>query len=110
MARVTITRSVAADPASVALLMAGPTGATGELTLGPPRRTGVGFIASVTVQREPAGATTGTVTVEPAVDSGAVVRLLLDAGDGTAAKAVERAGATFLSELVLQARSRSYAA
>jgi hypothetical protein len=110
MARVTITRSVAADPASVALLMAGPVGDSRELTLGPPRRTGVGFTASVTLHRGPGLPRTGTVTVEPAVDSGAVVRLMLDAGDGTAAKAVERAGATFLSELVLQARSRSYAA
>jgi hypothetical protein len=110
VARVTITRTVAADPASVALLMAGPDGASDELTLGPPRRTGVGFVASVTLRSGPAGTTSGAVTVEPAADSGAVVRLLLDAGEGTAAKAVERLGTNFLSELTLRARSRSYAA
>lgn len=110
MARVKLTRHVAADPASVALLLAGPAGSRETATLTPPRRTGVGFTASIELVDSLGAAVTGDITVEPAADAGSVLCLVLAGGEGTAARSVEHAGASFLSELALRARSRSYAA
>ena len=109
MERVTVTRHVAADAASVALLLAVSPDPAEGVTLGAPRRTATGFTASIQLADVAPGAVTGAITVEPDAD-GSLLRLVLDTDPGTAARRAERAGGTFLSALVLQARSRSYAA
>jgi hypothetical protein len=106
----TLTRHVAADPASVALLLAEPAGSGNAAMLTPPRRTGVGFAASIEIVDALGAPIAGDITVEPAADAGSELRLVLSAGEGTSTRRVERAGASFLSALALRARSRSYAA
>lgn len=110
MAHVTITRHVAADPASVALLLAGPAGSNDGAVLTPPRRTGVGFTAAVEIVDGLGTPVGGDVSIEPATDEGSVLRLVLGGADATSTRTVQRAGESFLSELAIRARSRSYAA
>ena len=110
MARVILSRHVAADPASVALLLAAPTSPQDGVSVSPPRRTGIGFTAGVELADTPVPLAIGDITVEPDSDTGSVLRLVLGAEAGSAPKRIERAGAAFLSSLALRARSRSYAA
>lgn len=130
MTRVELHRHVAADPASVALLLAGPTdrepdasGDTAALRLvaqrtadvagvivAAPRRRGVGFVASIDVSDGKGVTTHGTVTVVPATDPGSDIALSLDPVEGQAAGAVRREAAAFLETLVRRARSRAFAA
>jgi hypothetical protein len=113
VARIEVSRHVAADPASVALLLAEPASETEPdrgVVVATPRRNGVGFTAAIEVIDAIGRVVTGDVTVEPATDAGCDVRLEVTAPDRGAARGVERAAATFLDTLAARARSRSYAA
>jgi hypothetical protein len=107
---VTIIRHVAADPASVALLLAEPTGSSDGTVLTPPRRTGVGFAASIALVDGLGTPVAGDVSVEPATDEGSVLRLVIGGAEATSTRTAQRAGESFLSELAIRARSRSHAA
>lgn len=113
MTRIEVTRRAAADPASVALLLAEPPSERepdSGVVAAAPRRSGVGFTARVEV-RDAAGRTVnGEVVVEPSTDAGSELRLLLWAADDDVRRDAERAGSVFLRELAARARSRSYAA
>jgi hypothetical protein len=111
--RVEVSRHVAADPASVALLLAEPPGEPEHdraVVVTPPRRAGVGFVAIVEVIDAIGRAVTGEVMIEPATDAGCDVRLSVTAPDVSAARGIERSGSTFLSDLAARAKSRSRAA
>jgi hypothetical protein len=111
--RVEVSRHVAADPTSVALLLAEPAAEPEHdraVIVTPPRRAGVGFVAIVEVIDAIGRAVTGRVLIEPATDAGCDVRLTISAPDGAAARGIERSSATFLSDLASRAKSRSYAA
>lgn len=112
MTRVEVTRHIAAEPASVALLLAGPATVVDHehsVVVGVPRRAGVGFIAAIEVV---AGGRLlpGHVVVEPAADAGCDVRFSARATDCSTTRAIERSGGSFLSDLAIRARARSYAA
>lgn len=121
MSRVDLTRHVTADPASVALLLAGPVAADGAddqrlrlvsrgaragLVVALPRRDGVGFVADLTLVDGTEQAR-GTVTVLPAGLPGCDVRVRLEVADGAARPDVVH---TFLDALAEQARARAFAA
>ncbi|HWB66163.1 MAG TPA: hypothetical protein VG708_04975 [Mycobacteriales bacterium] len=133
MVRVEVRQHAIADPASVALLLAGQLHQDGRAihdvddaaatpdrvhlvtdaetpVVSPPRRNGVGFKAEVVVAT-PAGArATGELTIEPAADAGCDVTVRLDVADAVGAKTASRRVRRFLSEVADRARSRSYAA
>ena len=111
MTRIDVVKHVAADPASVALLLAEPAteGDRESIVLTPPRRSGVGFSAAVEVSDIGEMPAVGEVVVQPGSDAGCEVRLVLHVPNQSA-RHVERAGSRFLSELALRARSRSRAA
>lgn len=122
-------RHLAADPASVALLLAGPTprqpepaGDTGVLTLvaprtadvpgvivAAPRRHGVGFVATIDVSVGSDETVHGLIVVEPADDPGCELTLTLETA-GREPAAFCREAARFLDALAHHARSRSLAA
>jgi hypothetical protein len=113
MTRIEVTRHVAADPTSVALLLAEPPSEEDghhEVVVAPPRRAGVGFVSAIAVTGALGRSVAGQVTVEPASDAGCDVRIVLRAPDHTAARVIERASSTFLDVLSARARSRAYAA
>jgi hypothetical protein len=110
VAQVTITRHVAADPASVALLLAEPAGSGDGAVLTPPRRTGVGFAASIALVDALGAPVAGDVSIEPATDEGSELRLVLGDAEAASSRTLQRAGESFLSELAIRARSRSHAA
>jgi hypothetical protein len=126
---VEVARAVAADPSSVALVLAGP--AARELwphrphrrvdvvgarqsalsvTVDPPRRAGVGFTAAIAVRDEDTVAATGRLTIAPdAMNGGCDLRLSLSAADDVASR-VERDAARYLDEVAAVSRARSSAA
>lgn len=130
MTRVQLHRHVAADPASVALLLAGPTdrdpqasGDTAALRLvaqrtadvagvivATPRRRGVGFVASIDVSDGNGTTVHGTVTVVPATDPGCELALDLELVDEESAGRLRREAGAFLESLARRARSRAFAA
>jgi len=113
VARVEVRRHIAADPASVALLLAEPMGEDAGrdgVTVALPRRGGVGFIASIEVEDIDGRVSHGTVSVKPSSDPGTDLVVSVAAPEGPAARSVERAARLFLSRLAVRARSRSFAA
>jgi hypothetical protein len=112
MAHVEVRRHIAADPTSVALLLAGPLPDDSDeaLEVLAPRRTGVGFTASLKLLDSSRRPVTGEVTIQPLSDDGCDARVVLRAHDERSARGVERAASTFLSRLAILARSRSFAA
>jgi hypothetical protein len=113
MARLELSRHVAADPASVALLLAEPASERdpeSAVVASPPRRSGVGFAARLEIGDANGRPITGEVVVEPSTDAGSQLRLTVWAPDDTADKSVERSATTFLRDLAVRARSRSLAA
>jgi hypothetical protein len=113
VARIEITRRAAADPASVALLLAEPASEREPergVVAAAPRRSGVGFTSRVEIRDVSGRTVNGEVIVEPSVDAGCELRLRLWAADDDVQRDVERAGSAFLRELAARARSRSYAA
>jgi hypothetical protein len=104
---------VAADPASVALLLAEPASERDPdsgISVTPPRRTGVGFTAVLHLVDALGRTIAGEVTATPASDAGCELRLVLSAPDSAAARGLERSATGFLAELAARARSRSRAA
>lgn len=117
MTRVEITRHTAADPASVALLLAEPsaepvTEPNGELAgdVSPVRRSGVGFAAGLDVVDEVGRTTRGLLTVVPAVDEGCDVRITLSPVDEAVAESAAAWATAFLDSLAERARLRACAA
>jgi hypothetical protein len=117
LTRIEITRHAAADPASVALLLAEP---VAERTAGPDslvptgevgtvRRSEVGFTAAVAVAIGD-GRAPGVLTVVPSRDAGCDVRIELSPSDASAAPAARAWATTFLDSLAERARVRSSAA
>jgi hypothetical protein len=114
--RIEVARQVAADPASVALLLSGPAArdawpSDGDVRVGPPMRSGVGFVADMTVVDSTDRGVRGRYTIMPAEGtSGASdVRLVLTstADDPRSLREVGEACVQRLSEW---ASSRSSAA
>ena len=122
MKRLEVVRHIAADPASVALLLADPVGDGGPnddhlhlatedgLEVSAPRRSGIGFAADVTVPLRRGAEVTGTIRVEPAAEPGCDARIVLQVREGSDGPAAERLASRFLSTLADRARSRSRAA
>jgi hypothetical protein len=118
MTRIELTRHAAADPASVALLLAEPPLAaadgaddalpTGEVSL--VRRNGVGFAAGVDVVVGEGRRALGRLTVVPSTDAGCDVRIELNPLDTAARELAEVWAAGFLDSLAERARDRSSAA
>ena len=113
VARIDLIRHVAADPASVALLLSGPTGRdlwpAGSLALAPPRRSGVGFRVDFTVADSTAAR--GRILVAASTDGpvASEVKLTLSTPD-VSAFGLRRAAERFVEELAAAAQERSSAA
>jgi hypothetical protein len=128
MTQAQIVREFAADPASVALLMSGP--ATGVLwpesgpeqradddvptvQVGPPMRSGVGFVIDLTIADPDIGAARGRLALVPGDGdrpfAGTTARLTLTAAAASAHE-LHRRGAMFLAALGTLAVARSSAA
>jgi hypothetical protein len=130
--RIDVARHIAADAASVALLLADSHGVQGSgaqgsgapgstetrlraadadiLAVAAPRRGGIGFLADVTATVRGSGPIHGLIRVEPAADAGCDVRIGVIVPTGSDPAATERLAARFLTELEDRATSRSYAA
>jgi hypothetical protein len=112
VARIDISRHVEADPASVALLLAGPTGRElwpdAELALAPPQRSGVGFRVDFSVGD---GHGRGRILIAAGSDGpiASDVRLTLSTAD-VLTLALRRACEEFVDGLVTTAQARSSAA
>lgn len=113
MTRIEVKRHVAADPASVALLLAEPASERDPdsgVVIAAPRRTGVGFVAAIEVTDAVGRAVTGDVIVEPSSDAGSDLAVAISVPDQRAARGIEKTVAGFMGELAARARSRSFAA
>jgi hypothetical protein len=118
MTRIEITRHAAADPASVALLLAEPVIEPVADGLDPTpwggvsgvRRSGVGFRAGVDVAVGDDHQAGGVLTVVPSTDAGCDVRIELNPNDEAAAFSVQAWAVSFLDSLTERARERSSAA
>jgi hypothetical protein len=118
MTRIEITRHAAADPASVALLLAEPAadpvadgaGITPAGGVGLVRRSGVGFRAGVDIAVDEDLQAVGVLTVVPSTDSGCDVRIELNPSDEAAAGSAEAWAVSFLDSLTERASERSSAA
>lgn len=106
--RIEVERHVAADPASVALLLAGLQ--DGGLIVAPPRRNGIGFLAEISTTDSKGRPVPGELRIEPAEDPGCDVRLILTTTDPAGAAVVRRVASRFLSTLAVKARERAFAA
>ena len=118
MTSIEITRHAAADPASVALLLAEPAAAdanspaaaeaSGNVSL--VRRNGVGFAAGVDLVDRDGNEAYGVLTVVPSADAGCVVRIELSPVQSSLLAAAEAWATDFLDSLAERARLRSSAA
>jgi hypothetical protein len=118
MTSIEITRHAAADPASVALLLAEPDAdaayapttvdASGEVSL--VRRNGVGFAAGVDLVDRDGNQAFGVLTVVPSTDAGCEVRIELSPVDSPLRDRAEAWATGFLDSLAERARLRSSAA
>jgi hypothetical protein len=108
MDRVTIARHVAANPASVALLLSDDDLEPADVIVSSPRRAGVGFSADVRIG-EPHAAT-GTLTITPAADPGCDLTVVLTPVASGDDRYASRAARSFVDALAGRARSRSFAA
>ena len=124
MAQVQMVREFAADPASVALLLAGPSAQSlwpGDdhattrpvVTVGSPMRSGVGFVVDLTVTDPAAGSVRGRLSLAPCVretaPTGTHARLVVTSATGEARELHGRGG-EFLEALSCVAEARSSAA
>jgi hypothetical protein len=122
MTQAQIVREFPADPASVALLLAGPAATAlwpdgGDeqpvVSLGPPMRSGIGFVVDLTVADPALGGLRGRLALLPCAappeGGGTYARLLLT-GARASAPALRRHGARFLDALSSLAVARSSAA
>ena len=113
MARVEMRRHVAADPASVALLLAEPTSWSDPhhgWVVAPPRRIGESFAVSIDVLEPSGRLATGALIVKPAADVGCDLRLVISARSASTVRTVEPSAVTFLELLADRAQARSFAA
>jgi|SRR5579884_1247640 len=122
MAAIEATRTICADPAGVALMLAGPTaadiladdsalsGAGVAVQTTPPRRTGIGFAATVRVLSEDRPIGAGSIAVQPASGEGSRVTVTLRLMAPVDAAALSRWLQAGLAELAAAAQERSYAA
>jgi len=122
MTQAQIIREFPADPASAALLLAGPAaaalwpaGTDGDpvVSLGPPMRSGIGFVVDLTVADAEIGSVRGRLGLVPGDGRSAVAgtsaRLVLTGAHASAAALRERGG-WFLDALSSLAVARSSAA
>jgi hypothetical protein len=115
MARIELTRHVAADPAGVALLLAEPASWPDPdqrehgWVVTAPRRVGSRFTAVVEVLRMSGRLAGGQMTVKPSTASGCEVKLVVSAIDADTLT-VERSASAFLGLLAERAQARSLAA
>lgn len=116
MTRIEVTRRVAADPASVALLLSGPAArdawpSDGDVRVGPPMRSGVGFVADMTVVDAAERGVRGRYTITQAEGSPGAsdVRLVLTS-TGDDAAALRKVGEACVGRLAAWASARSSAA
>jgi hypothetical protein len=113
MIRVEVVRPVAADPASVALLMSElPTTKDPDRNwvVGPPRRIGGTFMAPAQSSGLAEFSAAGELTIDPASDGGCRLRLAVEVPADAATLRVQRSAARFLATVAYRARSRSLAA
>jgi hypothetical protein len=118
MPRIEITRHAAADPASVALLLAEPPLVTAAASadslpvaeVSPVRRNGVGFAAGVDVVVGDGQPAMGRLTVVPSTDAGCEVRIELNPISVAAGELAEAWANGFLDSLAQRAAERSSAA
>lgn len=112
MARIEISQHVEADPASVALLLSGPTGRELwpelALVLAPPQRSGVGFRVDFSVG-EGQGRGRILITAGAGGPIASDVRLTLSTS-GPATVSLRREAEEFLAGLAAAAQARSSAA
>lgn len=125
MTPVEVARDVAADPSSVALVLAGPAARelwpqrarrpvdlvdpqrrTLSVDVEPPRRTGVGFTTTVVVRGDDGVVAGGRLTITPAVDAGCTVQLALTAADEVAG-VVQRDARAYVDNLAAISLARS---
>src|SRR4051794_37553588 len=126
MTQAQVVREFAADPASVALLLAGPAAGflwpesdgddeaeTQSLQGGPPMRGGVGFVVDLTIADPDVGNARGRLALTPGAGgpptAGTCARLVITAAHAPA-PALRRRGEDFLSALGSLAVARSSAA
>jgi hypothetical protein len=121
MTQAQIVREFPADPASVALLLAGPATALWPddndehpvVSLGPPMRSGVGFVVDLTVADPTLGSVRGRLALlpcgSPPAAGGTSARLVLT-GVQASEPALRHQGARFLDALSSLAVARSSAA
>jgi hypothetical protein len=127
MTQAQIVRRFAADPAGIALLLAGPVAgslwppppaseaepAAPAAQVGPPTRAGVGFVVDLNVDDPETGAVRGRLALVPEPSElpvvGTTARLLLTASSG-AADTLHARGERFLDALGSLAVARSSAA
>lgn len=118
MPRAEVVRTVAADPAGIALLLSGP-GAydlwpgvdDSTMTLRPPMRSGVGFVVDISVDDPAVGAARARLSIVPAQATTATTALrVVVTADGAGEVAVRDRAARFLDALARQAQARSSAA
>ena len=107
--RVEVERHIAADPASVALLLAGA-GDDHDLVIAAPRRSGVGFVAGISAADARGRPAMGELHIVPGVEPGCEVRVSMLAADAGSAAVVRRSAAWFLATLAVQGRERARAA
>jgi hypothetical protein len=111
--RIEVTRHVAADPASVALLLSEPSTENDPedaWMMSPPRRTGVGFTSATQTSALSSFTASGRVIIVPAPDAGCDVRLVAAVSDEVATVRAQRSATRFLTLLARRAKARSFAA
>ncbi len=108
--RLDVERHLAADPASVALLLAGEGSNEPDLVIDAPRRSSVGFIAAVSATDANGRPAVGKLRITPAQEPGCEVRVTMIAADCDSAAVVRRSASRFLATLALRARQRAHAA
>ncbi len=112
MTRIDLVRDVVADPAGVALLLSGPVGRDlwpdRGVRFGAPQRSGLGFLAAVTVGVPASARGRLTINVAERGPGAARLRLVLQADERGGA--VARAADDFLDRLADAAHARSSAA
>jgi hypothetical protein len=122
MTQAQIVREFAADPASVALLLAGPSATSmwpdvtddpPVVSVGPPMRSGVGFVVDLTVDDPATGNVRGRLALVPCGGetsvTGTSARLVLTSARASAT-ALRGRGGQFLDALSSLAVARSSAA
>ncbi|HEX3823710.1 MAG TPA: hypothetical protein VHV79_04520 [Mycobacteriales bacterium] len=113
MSRVEVARHVAADPASVALLLAelaAEDGTDHGLVVTSPRRAGIGFAARLEFVHAGGAVLVGEIVVAPSSGEGCDVRAGFGVPDDSPIQPVERGASAFLAALAAHAKSRAFAA